>query len=67
MLKGEDLVFIYKYEDGDLFAVLEEMVGYEYELASISELDRISKWATYVIVREGAFKWDFKEKNYVKI
>lgn len=68
-MNEKDLVFVYRYDNdsGDLFGVMEEMVGYDYELASIDELDREEEWAKFVIVKEGAYRWDVAKKDYVKI
>lgn len=66
-IKEQDLVFVYRYdEDSDeLFAVMNETE--EYELASISDLDREEEWGKFVVVKEGAFRWDYDQKDYIKI
>ncbi|WP_445491728.1 hypothetical protein [Niallia sp. 03133] len=75
MLDEKNLVFVYKYsnEENDLIAVTNEIIGYDYKLASIDDLDIGDdldtgvKWAEMVIVKEGSYKWDSLKKDYIKI
>lgn len=63
-----NLVYVYKYEnEGELFGVEKEMTEYDYELASIKELDREEPWGDFVMVEEGRFKWDNQKKDYMRV
>ena len=41
--KRVEKTYIYRYEEGDLFGVAKEMVGYDYALASLNDLVK-QKW-----------------------
>lgn len=67
-------IFIYMYENGELFGVEEEMKNYSYILASIDDVRRdaedeedMEPWGNTIILKEGNFKWDATKKDYVKI
>jgi hypothetical protein len=61
-----EVVFVYRYEErGEaFFGVNTELM--DYELASIDEIDRGSKWGNFIIVQEGMYVWNEEEMDYFR-
>ncbi|MFB7305481.1 MULTISPECIES: HNH endonuclease family protein [Bacillaceae] len=55
--------YVYRYPEGDLFGVVKEMIGYDYELASLNDLIK-QKWCDRrafgraFVVKDGTFLYE---------
>lgn len=67
MFNEQRSVFIYEYNDGGIFGVKNKLNEQDYKLASIHKLEGDYEWGLFVIVKEGAFKWDDDKKDYIKM
>ena len=68
-----EAVFVYRYEEEvseGLFAVPNILIGYDYDLASIKDVEAESEgesWGEMIIVREGVFFYNGFDKRYMKL